>query len=312
MGRSFFLDVLVDRLQLERVIIFAGLDNVIRIYDVISSSVGDLCVFLKYGELYAGKDLGLGIFIRSAVPRLYHPVIEDLSGRSSCCGACIGDRIVLMQQAVGRGIGPAVCIVYDGDPAGADDHFAPFGIEIDSLGDPETVFAVIAGNIGVDRILTEDAPLIHGIGKIFRLIVCRTAGDLGRLVKYGSIRPVPAVEFITGTLACRRRDLSAVRNAEAHLLVVTAPGKGHVFVCFRMQEYAILDLTPLGIDSDAADRHLVPGIRYCAAFVDIPAFEDKSGFTGRELRRIAAVLFRNLRTLADRIALMQKLSRTAL
>ena len=155
--QSRFLDVPVDGLQLDGVGVLAGLDNVIGCDIGLRVRVLNPRIALKDGEGAASRNLGSEeISVLRAVPRLKHPVVEDLASRSGRRCACGHAGVVLVKGGIRRSIGAAVGIVEHTDAISADGNSTPLSIEIEFLGNPEAV------DVGVGRCTV--APPVHGVG----------------------------------------------------------------------------------------------------------------------------------------------------
>ena len=79
-----------------------------------------------------------------------------------------------------------------------------------------------------------------------------------------------------------------------------------------MQEHTVLDLTPLRIDLYASNRHFVPFVRCCAAFIKIPAFEYVSFLPFREIRNVILILVSYRCSLSDQTAFVDTMFRAVL
>ena len=154
----------------------------------------------------------------------------------------------------------------------------PHGVKIEFLCDPETIsfckgasifiigvcITVITRTRRSLRLWTsrfDIAPLIHIVSHVGSLIVfsrnCRFIQH-ERLIKHlcEVLISIPTSEDISITFSCGHTDLSAIRNTEVHILIIRAPVKRRIGSGIWMQEYTILDQTPLCIDSKTAFRHL--------------------------------------------------------
>ena len=103
---------------------------------------------------------------------------------------------------------------------------------------------------------------------------------------------VPADKLVIIANASNRVDTLARIDTERGLLAAHGEGRvrsGNVGV----EEHAVLDLNPLGIDRHAALRHGIEGVCLGACLVDVPAREDVAcvwiGFIGVERADVRAV-----------------------
>ena len=82
-----------------------------------------------------------------------------------------------------------------------------------------------------------------------------------------------------------------VNNTEVHRLVGGAPGETRDggLIDARVQEDTVLDLTPLGIDGDAAVGHRGEVVGLLTQFIDIPTIEDKAGMSVSSVRTVGSI-----------------------
>ena len=174
----------------------------------------------------------------------------------------------------------------------------PLRVKVQLLGDPETVAAVKADNVAVvgcsirairvfrviDSVL-EVSPFVHRISQIVSFVVI--GGDavlvqrvgLGVEIHRAFWVGVPATESVEVALSEHgQADFVTVTDAEVHGLVFATPVETLVAACLRMQEYAVLNLTPFGIDAHAAERHRGERVRLGTGLVRVPPFEKESIF----------------------------------
>ena len=234
------------------------------------------------------------VLIRSTIPLLHYPVVEDVPGRSSnTCNSC-GINIILIEIGICSLTGTGACIgvsqiIENTNTGRSVERLAPLSIKVELSGDPETILArscgitivIPTGNIGVGSCTV--APLIHDVCKVRRLVIrC----GYGRIVQYERIGfkhvrerlvTIPTNEYVSLTVTCRSTDLSIITDTEVHCLALRTPVKSGVCTGIRMQEYTILDLTPLGIYSYAAFGHGCECIRFFSCRIEAPAFEYISG-----------------------------------
>ena len=272
--RGLYFLVLIDSLQLDGVVVVAGFNHIAGSNNT-ALLVRDLGIGLQCRKGPAGNDRSVGVFECAAIPGLQHPVVEDLA--CGCSGSCAGGDIgvVLVKCSVAGRIGSVARVIEDADALCADRDRAPLAIEVELLGDPETI------DVRVGRGAV--APPVHGIREVRGLVIGRTAADLRVLSKRarGADISVPAVELIALAHSGGDRNLTTVGNAEVHRLIIGAPIQRGIRARVRVQEYTVLDLTPLGIDREAAVRHRREGIGMRAELVDIPAFKNVSLGCGR-------------------------------
>ena len=282
MCRSCLFLILINRLELDSVIVATVLIYILRIDDCICSGLCDLGVIFEDRECSSREYSCVCIFIFSTIPLLNYPVIEHFAGRCSRSSTRGNGRIVLIQCGISRSRA-AIGVVKHSDTVSTNRHRAPLSVKVEFFLDPETVSAVISYRVRVPRTAVVSvsgniAPFVHMVCHVSGLVIgCRYRG----LVQYGvgredlctSLICVPAVEFISCTNTIRYRDLTAVSYTEVHFLRFRTPVKCWVCSGIRMQEYTVLDLTPLGIYGQAAFRHCRESIWMRACIVYKPAFE---------------------------------------
>ena len=197
---------------------------------------------------------------------------------------------------------------------GAFQFGTPFSIKVQLIVNPETVTTVVADSItivrryhiaiGTNRIRHDITPLVHRVGLIYRFVV----GGSGHLIGNGNnigiehlgagLIGVPAHNGIVITQTGRNRNLSAVANTESHGLVFSTPIQRRIILpglrinSIRMQENTVLDLTPLGIDSDTF-RHISESIGLGTSIIHIPALKNEAGEGGFIIVGTAFVIGRN-------------------
>ena len=221
--------VLVYGLQLDGVIVFAGINDSAGSHNCTSAGIRNFRIALENLEGCAGKDGRIGVYICAAVPGLQHPVVEHFSIWSCRSSTGANKRTVFIKCRIRRSGTTTVRIVNNTNAIGTNDNRTPLGIEIVFFCNPETI------NIGICR--SAVAPLVHGISHVGSLIV--RSGNRG-FVQNSSIGKrlgcrlvcVPAIEFIACTLPRRNRNLSTVRNAEVHPLGIGTPAKRSI--CTRI------------------------------------------------------------------------------
>ena len=108
---------------------------------------------------------------------------------------------------------------------------------------------------------------------------------------------VPAHELISWTNAGGNADALTISGTEIHLLASRAPLQLGIIGGIRMEENTVLDLTPLGIHLDTANRHCSPYVGCCTAFIQVPSFENISLLVIRKGRDIACIFSRNRQTM---------------
>ena len=245
-----------------------------------------VCVALQNGERRAGLDGSVCRLVRTRVigfcPGLDDPVREALTFR--CSGR--GERARRGGVDVGVGVGfPNVITVHDildRDALGAFGRGMPLTVQVELLGDPETVAAVIARDIGVPGCAF--AELVHGVRHIHGLII--RSGDSGVVQNKGFVAEQacagrvkePSVKLIARTGAHRGVQFAAGRDTEVHRLGFRAPVQRIVIASarqgrLRVQEHAVLVDDPLGIHGDTVDRHRREVIGDRAELIRVPARE---------------------------------------
>ena len=245
-----------------------------------------MCVALQNGECRASLDGSVCSLVRTFVigscPGLNDPVREALTFR--CSGR--GERARRGGVDVGVGVGfPNVITVHDildRDALGAFGRGMPLTVQVELLGDPETVAAVIAGDIGVPGCAF--AELVHGVRHIHGLII--RSGDSGVVQNKGFVAEQacagrvkePSVKLIARTGAHRGVQFAAGRDTEVHRLGFRAPVQRIVIASarqgrLRVQEHAVLVDDPLGIHGDTVDRHRREVIGDRAELIRVPARE---------------------------------------
>ena len=205
---------------------------------------------------------------------------EDLVLRGSCC-CRTGDSgtQILVEEVIGRRIGAGARIVLDVDAFSAGQLAAPLGIEVEAAGDPRTdrILVGALGRISVEVGLRGTRLVILVRVRVVQRV--RIEIECVREVLVG----VPADELVIIANASDRVDTLARIYTERSLLAAHGEGRvrsGNVGV----EEHAVLDLNPLGIDRHAALRHGIEGVCLGACLVDVPAREDVAcvwiGFIG--------------------------------
>ena len=275
-----------------------------------------------------GHTLGI-VSIPATVPGFDNPVIKYITFRRSrrSAGADIG--VLNIDSAVCGRVGApdmistqiiAVCRIDDIDAVCVFKHLTPLGIKVKPLGDPGTVIR----GVGVGSAACFHIPrAVPGRRALLRLRVGRRGGLIIVGGNGGFIQPrafcpgrtaggVPAQELVAVTFAGRGADRSAVSHTEGQRLVIGAPIEVGIIDLRQagMQEHTVLDLPPLGVDLNTADRHFAPGVWRSAAFIEVPALKDISAF--RASRNIVLILIRNRGTLSNRTTLVKKMLCTIL
>ena len=154
--------VLIDSLQLDGVVVVAGFNHIAGSNNI-ALLVRDLGIGLQCREQCAGHQLSRCILIRRAVPGLQHPVVKDLAlgGGRGCAGAYA--CVVLVKCRVAGRVAAAIRIVEDADTVSTDGLCTPLGVQVELLGDPETIdVPVVRGAV---------APLVHGIREVCGLVI---------------------------------------------------------------------------------------------------------------------------------------------
>ena len=160
--RGLFFLILIDSHQLDGVGIMVALINGAGRNDC-TCFILNFCIGLQCREQCAGHQLSRCILIRRAVPGLQHPVVKDLvlGGGRGCAGAYA--RVVLVKCRVTGRVAAAIRIVEDADTVSTDGLCTPLGVQVELLGDPETIdVRVVRGTI---------APLVHGIREVCGLVI---------------------------------------------------------------------------------------------------------------------------------------------
>ena len=193
-GGSLFSGVFVHCFQLNGVIVVTSLLDVGRSNHGACFSIGNLRIALMNREGCARKDGRLGVDIRSAIPCLQHPVIEQLRLRRSCSRASAHLCIVDIQGGIARRIAAVTSIVDNADAFCPNGYFTPLGVEVEFLGDPETVYVAICRCFVI-------APPVMRIGHVSGLVI---GGRNRRFVQHSSISErlacrlvsVPTIELV--------------------------------------------------------------------------------------------------------------------
>ena len=262
-----------------------------------------------------GHTLGI-VSIPATVPGFDNPVIKYITIRRSrrSAGADIG--VLNIDPAVCGRVGApdmistqiiAVCRIDDIDAVCVFKHLTPLGIKVKPLGDPGTVIR----GVGVGSAACFHIPrAVPGRRALLRLRVGRRGGLIIVGGNGGFIQPrafcpgraaggVPAQELVAVTFAGRGADRSAVSHTEGQRLVIGAPIEVGIIDLRQagVQEHTVLDLPPLGVDLNTADRHFAPGVWRSATFIEVPALKDISTFLAS--RFIVLILIRNRGTLSN-------------
>ena len=108
---------------------------------------------------------------------------------------------------------------------------------------------------------------------------------------------VPTHELISWTNTGGKADALTISGTEIHLLAGRTPLQIGIITSIRMKENTVLNLTPLGIHPDTANRHCSPYVGCCAAFIQVPSFENISLLVIRKGRDIACICSRNRHTM---------------
>ena len=243
-----------------------------------------VCVALQNGERRAGLDGSVCRLVRTRVivsrPGLDDPVREALTFR--CSGRSKRARRGGVDVGVGVGFPNVITVhdILDRDALGAFGRGMPLTVQVELLGDPETVAAVIARDIGVPGCAF--AELVHGVRHIHGLII--RSGDSGVVQNKGFVAEQacagrikePSVKLIARTGAHRGVQFAAGRDTEVHRLGIGAPVQRIVIASarqsrLRVQEHAVLVDDPLGIHGDTVDRHRREVIGDRAELIRVPA-----------------------------------------
>ena len=284
----------------------------VRLVDVLKPFVRSvdllLGILLEHGDVAARihrrQGLNVNIVIVCVAPLLHNPVLEDIAFRRRHGSRSGRLRIVDVQIAIGwssvaagnsrilRRVGQAI---HNADAVCTIDGRTPLGIQIEFLGNPEAV------NIGVVRCTV--APLIHRVGEMRGLVVSivnrALVQPVGISIEHlGAILvEVPPNEDVTVARTGRSTDLIAVGDTEVHSLRLGAPVERGIRFGVRMQEHAVLDLTPLGIYRHATDGQGAVEVELgCARLVHVPALEHITGFGAIECRACICI---EVRTIGD-------------
>ena len=200
----------------------------------------------------------------------------------------------------------------------AIDYRAPLAIEDKFLGNPVTVAAIITYKVRiVTRRIGYITPLVHRIGHVNRLVVCKCNRFLRQLCsgleKFRAFRVgVPAHKLITCTDTCGKADSSSVTDTEVHCLVFRSPVQRLVGAGIRTQENTVLDLTPLGIDGDVTHRHFAPRTRCRTTCIHVPAFKDVPLLSSGKRGNCVCVQLRDCCAMRDVWTLKKKMPRPVL
>ena len=168
-----------------------------------------------------------------------------------------------------------ICIVFNYDAGSSIKRCTPLCIDIQFLGDPETI------GIGIGFWINEVTVDVICICHINRFVViCRDIifiDDKCITIEYLRARfiQIPANKLIACESAGRLTDMSAFTDTECHRLIGSSPVNisGCARRIIRMQEHTILLLPPFCINGYAAFRHCRKCIQLCAFTVYIPAFK---------------------------------------
>ena len=266
----------------------------------------DAGISLQNCECLTGIDDNAAGYIISCsfVPLLYIPIEESqrivCRSRSILCDRSCG---ILVEERILDIAGTAIQIVLDADAFGADQDRAPLGIEIQSRGDPETVYGwrigiiivIIFISVRVTRIFTDHPVFIHRVG-LSRCFIIR--GLDARIVRHevflvedclASLIKEPTHHLVLTSLndTGRYTDFFSRTYTEAHAHVIITPVQISLSRCricrnirhLRMQEDTILVLYPLCVDGDAAFRQSVKVVKDRAGFVYKPSCEGITGIS---------------------------------
>ena len=179
MGRGWLLYILVYGFQPNGVSIF-------RILWRASSTFRSTGICLKNSEGLTRKNGNSCIFIIRSTPLLHDPLLKAFC-ISICrfrCGASSGGRGIYVELSIRRSRTllasfSYVFIIDYVDAISAFQRGAPLSIQVKPFVDPETIAAVVAGDIGVPG--STVAPTIHHIRKVSFLVIRGCIGfvDLG-------------------------------------------------------------------------------------------------------------------------------------
>ena len=110
---------------------------------------------------------------------------------------------------------------------------------------------------------------------------------------------VPSAECVKVALSEHRRaDFITIADAEAHGLVIATPVEARVAARLRVQEHAVLHLSPFGIHAHTAERHRGENVGLGTGLVGIPPFENKTVFSLGKVRSVCSTRG-NIRTVRD-------------
>ena len=180
---------------------------------------------------------------------------------------------------------------------GAIQFMSPSSIQIQFLGDPETIDSIfitndvsvvvnhngvaIVGHIRKSVRIMNDSPFVHVVCHIHILDIGGGDGLLGEGGDFREIAilisgiEIPTAELIQVALASGGADLVAVADTEVHGLGGITPVQTRICASLRVQENAVLYLAPPGIHHKVAHRHLIKLVSSGASFVHIPTVEHK-------------------------------------
>ena len=199
----------------------------------------------------------------------------------------------------------------------------PLCIEIQLLGNPETIAAIKTDKVAViwlsirtvrvslvvDGIL-EIPPLVNQVCRIGRILLDVVGSvDFETLLvqgvglgeeSRGAFRlRVPSTEGVKVALPEHRRaDFITIADAEAHGLVIATPVEARVAARLRVQEYTVLHLSPFGIHAHTAERHRGERVRLGTGLVGIPPFKNKTVFSMGKVRGVCSTRG-NIRTVRN-------------
>ena len=178
----------------------------------------------------------------------------------------------------------------------------PFCVDVELLGDPETVATFIACSVRVVLRIDQEAVVIVCVRHIDSFVIRRRdvglVNDIRLAVEY--LREfrvkIPAVKRVARQVPTGRfADVTAFADTEIHRLIRSTPVdiSACTFRIIDMQENTVLLLAPFRIDRYAALGHLVEGVLLRAGTIDVPALENVTGW-GLSFIRCVRVVRRDI------------------
>ena len=235
------------------------------------------------------------------VPVLQHPISENLVVESRGRGRSRHHlRFVQIEVGVRPGHGggfATVAEILHFHAFGAIQFMSPSSIQIQFLGDPETIDSIfitndvsvvvnhngvaIVGHIRKSVRIMNDSPFVHVVCHIHILDIGGGDGLLGEGGDFREIAilisgiEIPTAELIQVALAGGGADFATVADTEVHGLGGITPVQTRICASLRVQENAVLYLAPPGIHHKVAHRHLIKLVSSGASIVHIPTVEHK-------------------------------------